>query len=76
VELLSAKGATEGLADAKNVTFRSLKQLAPGQQAVYRVQVRGTVEGSHRLRARVTSDSLDQPLMMEEATKFYSDARK
>ncbi len=76
VELLSAKGATEGLADAKNVTFRSLKQLAPGQQAVYRVHVRGTVEGSHRLRARVTSDSLDQPLMMEEATKFYSDSRK
>jgi hypothetical protein len=76
VELLSAKGPTEAAADKRTVLFKSLKQLAPGQQAVYRIHVKGSAEGVHRLRARVTSDSLDEPLLMEEATKFYADDQR
>jgi hypothetical protein len=75
VELIGAKGATESVAAAKVVTFKSLAQLAPGQQAIFRVQVRGVKEGTHRLRAKVSSDSLDQPVSIEEATKFYADAK-
>jgi hypothetical protein len=75
VELLTAKGPTESVADAKNLLFKSLSQLAPGQQAIYRVHVRGVTEGTHRLRARITSDALDQPVSIEEATKFYADAK-
>jgi uncharacterized repeat protein (TIGR01451 family) len=74
VELISAKGPTAAAAEKRMILFKSLKQLAPGQQAVYRIHVKGVTEGTHRLRARVTSDSLDEPLMMEEATKFYADA--
>ncbi|MDZ4688118.1 MAG: hypothetical protein SH850_23840, partial [Planctomycetaceae bacterium] len=75
VELLTARGPTQAIAEGKTVTFKSLSQLAPGQQAIFRVQVKGTVEGTQRLRAKVTSDSLDEPLLMEEATKFYADTK-
>ena len=75
VELLTAKGPTESVADGKTLLFKSLPQLAPGQQAIYRVHVRGMTEGTLRLRARITSDALDQPVSIEEATKFYADAR-
>ncbi|MDP1797571.1 MAG: hypothetical protein Q8K78_08825 [Planctomycetaceae bacterium] len=76
VDLLHAKGATSAIADNRSVTFKLLPQLAPGQQAVYRIHVRGTAEGTHRLRARVTSDSLEESVTIEEATKFYSDEKK
>lgn len=74
VQVISAKGPTQGVADQKMIVFKGLPQLAPGQQAIFQVLVKGVAEGSHRLRARVTSDSLDEPLMMEEATKFYADS--
>lgn len=76
VDLISAKGATTAIADNRSVVFKPLGQLAPGQQAVFRIHVRGTAEGTHRLRARITSDSLEESLTLEEATKFYSDAKK
>ncbi len=76
VDLMHAKGATTAIADNRSVIFKPLAQLAPGQQAVFRIHVRGTTEGSHRLRARITSDSLEESITLEEATKFYSDAKK
>lgn len=76
VSLMHAKGATSATADNRSVVFKPLASLAPGQQAVFRIHVRGTVEGSHRLRARITSDSLEESVTLEEATKFYSDAKK
>ncbi len=76
VDLVSAKGATTAIADNRSVTFKPLAQLEPGKQAVFRIHVRGTVEGTHRLRAKVTSDSLEESLTLEEATKFYSDEKK
>jgi uncharacterized membrane protein len=75
VELLTARGPTQAVAEKKVVIFKALPQLAPGQQATFRVQVKGTAEGTQRLRAKVTSDSLDEPLLMEEATKFYADTK-
>ena len=76
VQVVSAKGPTQALADKSSIVFRGLPELAPGQQAIFRIQVKGVVEGTHRLRTKVTSDSLEEPLLMEEATKFYADAPK
>jgi len=76
VELLSARGPTQAVAENRQVIYKALPQLAPGQQAIFRVHVKGAVEGTHRLRAKVTSDALEEPLLMEEATKFYADTKK
>ena len=55
------------------VVFKSLPALEPGKTAVYRIHVRGRVEGSHRFRARLASDSIREPLIFEELTKFYGE---
>jgi uncharacterized repeat protein (TIGR01451 family) len=75
VQLLSAKGPTNAAAERQMVTFKPLPQLAPGEEAVFRVQVKGLRDGNARIKALVSSDSLTEPLVQEEQTKFYSDGR-
>jgi uncharacterized repeat protein (TIGR01451 family) len=76
LELINARGATEGISDGKIVGFKPLASLAPGTEAIFRVHVRSTQEGNLRFRARVTSNSIEEPLLIEEQTKFYSDVRR
>lgn len=71
VELITAKGPTSHIAENQIVVFKSLDSLQAGETAVYRVFVRGRVEGNHRFRARLASDSITEPLISEELTKFY-----
>jgi len=73
VKLLNAKGATDHVADNGLVVFKSLPVLAPGKTAVFRVHVQGLNGGNHRFRARLASDSIQEPLIFEELTKFYTD---
>ncbi|MAG92431.1 MAG: hypothetical protein CMJ48_01585, partial [Planctomycetaceae bacterium] len=67
------EGPSSHIAESGLVVFKAIDKLAPGKTAVYRVQVRGTIEGSHRFRARLTSESILEPLVFEELTKFYAD---
>ncbi len=76
VQLLMAKGPTDAMAEGRSLAFKPLGQLAPGQESIFRVQVKGLQDGNHRVKARVTSDSLTDPLVQEQPTKFYSDARR
>ncbi|ADG67045.1 conserved repeat domain protein [Planctopirus limnophila DSM 3776] len=76
LELINARGATEGISDGRIVGFKPLASLAPGTEAIFRVHVRSTQEGNLRFRARVTSNSIEEPLLIEEQTKFYSDVRR
>ncbi|QDV52327.1 DUF11 domain-containing protein [Gimesia fumaroli] len=73
VELISATGPTQHIAENGVVVFKSLGDLAPGDSVQYQVIVRGTVEGNHRFRARLASDSIRDPLLFEELTRFYRD---
>src|SRR4029079_5847540 len=62
VELLDAKGPAQHVNENGMVVFKELPQLETGKTAIYRVQVRGRVAGNHRFRARLTSDSNEEPL--------------
>lgn len=73
VEMISATGPTQHIAENGVVVFKSLGDLAPGDSVEYQVIVRGTVEGNHRFRARLASDSIRDPLLFEELTRFYRD---
>jgi len=73
VELLGAKGPTRAVAEKGQVVFKGLGELPPGKTALYRIQVRGTAPGNHRLRVRLSSESVSQPLIYDEVTKFYAD---
>lgn len=73
VELISATGPTQHISENGVVVFKSLGDLAPGDSVQYQVIVRGTLEGNHRFRARLASDSIRDPLVFEELTRFYRD---
>lgn len=53
--------------------FAPLETLAAGKSSVYQVIVSATGGGSQRLRARLTSDSVREPLISEELTRVYAD---
>lgn len=73
VEFLDANGPSQHISESGLIVFKAIDELAPGKTAVYRVHVRGTIDGNHRFRARLTSDSILEPLVFEELTKFYAD---
>ena len=73
VELISATGPTQHIAENGVVVFKSLAALAPGDSIEFQVIVRGTIEGNQRFRARLASDSIRDPLLFEELTRFYRD---
>ncbi|MBW3543053.1 MAG: DUF11 domain-containing protein, partial [Planctomycetes bacterium] len=73
VDLLDAKGPTESAAGQGRVRFGALPELPPGKTALYRVNVRGTSEGHRRFRALLASDSIHEPLTVEELTRFYGE---
>ncbi|GIX03053.1 MAG: hypothetical protein KatS3mg113_0059 [Planctomycetaceae bacterium] len=75
VTLLSARGAAVGSQQGQTITFKPLAELAPGQQAIYRIHVKGHTEGVHRLRVQVKSAAVGEPITLEEPTRFYQDAR-
>ena len=72
-KLLSAKGPASHVAENGVVVFKPVPQLAPGKTAIFQVHVRGTQEGNLRFRTQLTSDSVQQPLVLEELTRFYAD---
>ena len=73
VELVKVEAVTQHLAKSGLILFNDLPQLAPGKTALFRIHVRGTTEGNQRVRARLTSESIEQELISEELTKFYAE---
>jgi uncharacterized membrane protein len=73
VKLTRAKGPSQHIAESGLVVFKSMPALAPGKTATFQITVTGTEEGNHRLRARLTSSSIQEPLTVEELTRFYAD---
>lgn len=73
VEFVSAKGPVQHESEKNAVLFHALPQLAPGKTATYQIQVKATKAGSLRFRARLAADSIKDPLIFEELTKFYGE---
>lgn len=73
VVALSARGPTAHNGNASQLSFAPIPELAPGKTALYRVIVKGTGAGKHRFRVRLTSDSINKPLVFEELTYYYAD---
>ena len=55
------------------ITFEPLASLAPADEAVFHVQVRGRRPGNQRVQFQLQSDDLQTPLTSEEMTHVYAD---
>jgi uncharacterized repeat protein (TIGR01451 family) len=73
IELINVESATQHLAKNGLILFNDLPELAPGKTALFRIHVKGNAEGNQRVRARLTSESIEQELISEELTKFYAE---
>jgi uncharacterized repeat protein (TIGR01451 family) len=71
--LVEAAGPSEHIAESGLVVFRSLPELPPGQTATFLVHIKGSQAGNQRIRARLVSDSIQEPLTEEEITRFYAE---
>lgn len=65
LEFIAAAGPSEHLADNGVVIFRSLAGIDAGETVTYRVKARCVRTGDHRIRARVASESLSDPVNSE-----------
>ena len=73
VKLLNVKGPSQHIVESGLVVFKAMSGLAPGKTAIYQIHIQGTEEGNQRVRTRLTSDSIQEPLTVEELTRFYAD---
>lgn len=73
MNFISAEGPAEFIAENGVVLFRTLGELGPGQVSTYKVHVSTSAAASLRFRARLSSESIAEPLTTEELTKFYGE---
>ncbi len=73
IELIRVEAATKHLAKSGLILFNDLPELPPGKTALFRIHIKGEAEGNQRVRARLTSESIEQELITEELTKFYAE---
>jgi len=70
---LSGKGPTRGTIRDNLIVFAPLKRLAPRADALFKIQVKATQDGDHRMRIQIQSAELTSPVTKEESTRVYSD---
>ena len=73
VKFVSAEGPAQHITENGTVLFRAIPELGPGKTVVFRVRVASTVAGNSRFRARLTSESVEEPLTADELTRFYGE---
>jgi uncharacterized repeat protein (TIGR01451 family) len=73
MEPLEAKGPAAHRMENLTVVFEPLARLAPSEEAVFRVRVRGRREGDQRVKVQITSDDHPAPITKEEITRVYAD---
>lgn len=71
--LIGVDGPVEHRVDKNVVLFRPVAELPAGQTLTIKVKIAAAKPGSLRFRAQLTSESLTEPLLAEEQTKFYGE---
>jgi uncharacterized repeat protein (TIGR01451 family) len=70
---LGGSGPTQGTAQGQQVVFAPLARLAPGEEAVFKINATGQAVGDHVIRAQLRSEGLRVPVTKEESTRVYTD---
>jgi uncharacterized repeat protein (TIGR01451 family) len=73
LEPVEAKGPAAHRIENLTVGFEPLAKLAPAEEAVFRIRVRGHREGDQRVQVQLTSDDHPAPITKEEITRVYAD---
>jgi hypothetical protein len=71
MELREATAPTPYKVVGQQVQFAAFAKLATKADLVYRLKVRSAKPGDVRFRVQLTCDQLQQPVLKEEASRFY-----
>ena len=71
---VKAEGPTGHHLENQRVVFEALASLEPQAQAIYRVQAHALLSGPQRVKLRVNSPSLPEPLEAEGETQILSNS--
>ena len=73
LEPLDAQGPGGHRFENLTVTFEPLAKLAPAEEAVFRIRVKGRRAGDQRVQVQLTSADQPAPITKEEITRVYAD---
>ena len=73
MKLINVAGPVQFTAERDLVVFEPIRVLGPGETVTVQIQVASEVAGNLRFRSRLSSDSIEEPLIEEELTKFYGE---
>ncbi len=73
MQFLSAKAPVDQVIEGRQLFFNPIDQIAPGSQVSFRIQMKVTKDGSHRMKARLSGGGLQEPMLLEEVTRAYTD---
>ena len=70
---LSGEGTTRVVIQGQQVLMQPLKRMGPGEEAIYKIKVKGIRAGDHIIDVRLASDEVPTPVTKQESTKVYAD---
>jgi len=70
---ISGEGTTRVVIQGQKVLMEPLPRLAPGEEAVYKIKVRGRQAGDHLVDIRLVCNEIPTPVTKQESTKVYAD---
>ncbi|MEZ6019516.1 MAG: hypothetical protein R3F17_05260 [Planctomycetota bacterium] len=71
MQLVRAAGPTNGRAEGNKIVFSALDTLEPDATATWRLVIQSSQAGDRRLKASLTSDRLQRPVVVTESTQYY-----
>jgi uncharacterized repeat protein (TIGR01451 family) len=70
---ISGEGTTRVVVQGQQVLMEPLARMGPGEEAIYKIKVRGRQAGDHLVDVRLVCEEVPTPVTKQESTKVYAD---
>jgi uncharacterized repeat protein (TIGR01451 family) len=74
MQFKNSQGPVRYREEGKMIYFEPIARLAPRADAIFRINVKALDAGTVRFKIQVSSATLTEPVIKEEATRIYADA--
>ncbi len=70
---ISGEGTSRVAIQGQQMVMEPIERMGPGDEASYKIKVKGRLAGDHVIDVRLVCDELPVPVTKQESTKVYSD---
>ena len=75
IQAVKSDGPTTGTIAGRTVKFKSIGQLPPRGEAIFKIRAKGITDGDHLVKVMLSSDERREVVAKQESTKVYSEFR-